>query len=340
MVKKIERAGWIRAGVAVSFLGAIGLLLAACSSASSPAAKLTPAATATKAATIAPAASGPEAFVPMAEYSGIIASSEFIVGQNRFPFGLVSEDGQLLEHAQVNVRFYYLKQDSSELRAEAPAIFREVRGVTPHPHPDGEVHEHLEVRGAYTVSQVEFDTPGFWGAEFVVKTADGRQPKIQGRAFEVKSQSAVPNIGDRVPPSMNLTLADVDNIEQIETRVPPDNMHRLSVAQALERGKPFVVVFATPMFCVTRMCGPVTDITASLHDRYKEQVNFIHIEPWDLRIARGEGRLVAISVVLEWKLPTEPWVFVVDEAGRVAARFEGLVSSEELEAAILAVLRS
>jgi len=321
MVKKMGSAGWMRAGVAVSFLGVIGLLLAACSSAPSPA---------------VPEA---EAFVPFAEYSGIIASSEFIVGQNRFPFGLVSEDGQLLENAQVSVRFYYLKQDSSELRAEAPAVFHQIRGVTPHPHPDGEVHEHQEVRGAYIVDQAEFDTPGYWGAEFVVKTADGRQPKIQGRAFEVKTQSTVPNIGDRVPPSRNLTLADVDNIEQIETRVPPDNMHELSVAQALQRGKPFVVVFDTPMFCVTRMCGPVTDIAASLHDRYKEQVNFIHIEPWDLTIARGEGRLVPIAVALEWNLPTEPWVFVVDEAGRVAARFEGLVSSEELEAAILAVLR-
>ncbi len=338
MVKKRESAGWIGTGVAVSLLGSIGLMLVilmACGSS----ATAVPAATATKAATAAPATPGPEAFVPMAEYSGILASSEFVIGQNRFPFGLVSEDGQLLENAQVDVRFYYLKQDSSELRVEAPAIFRQIKGVTPHQHADGKVHEHLEVRGSYIVDQVRFDTPGFWGAEFVIKTADGRQPKVQGRAFEVKTRSTVPNVGDRVPPSKNLTLADVDNIEQIETRVPPDNMHDLSVAQALERGQPFVVVFATPMFCVTRMCGPVTDVVASLHDRYKDQVNFIHIEPWDLTIARGAGRLVPIAVVLEWKLPTEPWVFVVDEAGRVAARFEGLVSSEEVEAAILAVLR-
>ena len=321
MVEKLLSVRAVCAGVAVSFLGAIGLLLTSCSSDSPPA---------------SPQA---EAFVPMAEYSGIIASSEFVVGQNRFPFGLVSEDGQLLEGAQVNVRFYYLKQESSELRSEAPAIFRQIEGVTPHLHPAGKIHEHLEVQGVYIVDQAQFDTPGFWGVEFVAKTSDGRQPKIQGRAFEVKTQSKVPNIGDMVPPSRNLTLSDVDNIEQIETRVPPDNMHELSVAQALERGRPFVVVFATPMFCVTRMCGPVTDIAASLHDRYKDEVNFIHIEPWDLSIARGEGRLVPIAVALEWNLPTEPWVFVMDQAGRVAARFEGVVSSEELEAAILTVLR-
>ena len=115
-------------------------------------------------------------------------------------------------------------------------------------------------------------------------------------------------------------------------------MHELSVAQALELEKPFSVVFATPRFCFTRMCGPVTDIAAALHDRYKERVNFIHIEPWDLKITRSEGRLVPIDVALEWNLPTEPWVFVVDGDGKVSSRFEGLVSSEELENAITAVL--
>ena len=296
-------------------------------------------------ALLAACSSGPSEATPAAnpvpgapEYSGIIASSEFVVGENRFPFGLVSDDGSLLENAQVLVRFYLLGQESSELRGEAQAKFREIRGVTPHQHADGEIHEHLEVRGAYIIDEVSFDTPGFWGAEFVATAPDGRLIQIQQRAFEVREKSIVPFIGEPVPPSRNLTLADVDDIEEIETRIPPDNMHELSVAQALELGKPFVVVFATPMFCVTRMCGPVTDIAAALHERYKEQVNFIHIEPWDLKIARGEGRLVPIDVALDWNLPTEPWVFVVDEEGKVASRFEGLVSSEELENAITTVL--
>lgn len=299
-------------------LGAMALL-AACSSGSS---ETTPA---------------PKSVAAASEYTGIIASSEFVVGENRFPFGLVSGDGGLLENARVQVRFYLLHPDSDELRAEAQAGFREIKGVTPHQHPDGEIHEHLEVRGAYVVDKVEFDTPGFWGADFVATTGRGRI-EIPQRAFGVKEESIIPNIGDPVPPSRNLTLADVDSIEEIETRVPPDDMHELSVAQALELGKPFVVVFATPMFCVTRMCGPVTDIAAALHQRYGGQVNFIHIEPWDLKIARGEGRLVPIDIVSEWNLPTEPWVFVVGEDGKVASRFEGLVSTGELEAAILRVL--
>jgi len=37
-------------------------------------------------------------------------------------------------------------------------------------------------------------------------------------------------------------------------------------------------------------------------------------------------------------LQSEPWVFVVDAQGNIAAKFDGIVSYEELEAALQAVL--
>jgi peroxiredoxin len=39
----------------------------------------------------------------------------------------------------------------------------------------------------------------------------------------------------------------------------------------------------------------------------------------------------------EWGLTTEPWTFVVGRDGRIAERFEGVVSVRELEAAVEAV---
>ena len=273
------------------------------------------------------------------EFSGIVAATEFAVGENRFPFGILSIDGGLLEDAQVNVSFYSLQPEQApEFRSEAPAKFRRIEGVTPHEHEDGTIHEHIDARTVYVVDGVRFDDPGFWGAEFAVTSASGEQLEVRGLAFEVKTETSAPDIGDQVPPSRNLTVHDVDNIEEIDTHVPPDDMHDLSVVQALEQGKPFVVVFSTPMFCVSRMCGPVTDVAIQLQGRYGGQVSFIHIEPWDLAIARGEGRLVQIDIAKEWNLPTEPWIFVVNEQGRVASRFEGLVSTEELEAAIISAI--
>ncbi len=43
--------------------------------------------------------------------------------------------------------------------------------------------------------------------------------------------------------------------------------------------------------------------------------------------------------MLEWKLPTEPWLFAVDREGKVAARIEGAYSATELEAAVDAAVK-
>jgi hypothetical protein len=47
-----------------------------------------------------------------------------------------------------------------------------------------------------------------------------------------------------------------------------------------------------------------------------------------------DGELVEVPAIGEWGLQTEPWVFVVDSNGVVAARFEGTVGSDELAAAL------
>ena len=43
--------------------------------------------------------------------------------------------------------------------------------------------------------------------------------------------------------------------------------------------------------------------------------------------------------VSEWRLPSEPWVFLVGRDGRIRARFEGSVSAAELSAAVQRMLR-
>jgi len=38
----------------------------------------------------------------------------------------------------------------------------------------------------------------------------------------------------------------------------------------------------------------------------------------------------------EWGLPSEPWTFVVGGDGRISARYEGLVTAEEVLGAVRA----
>ena len=272
------------------------------------------------------------------QYSGVLGATEFVVGQNRFPFGLVDVDGRELAGASVQVQFYALTQEEPQIKAQAAAQWREVTGVTRHIHDDGQADLHLDVRGVYVVDEVTFDEPGFWRASFLAQDGDGAQPTVQGLAFEVTEGWSGRKVGELVPPTRNLTIHDVASFADISTRAVEDEMHEYSVAQALERREPFVVLFATPVFCVSRMCGPVTDMAAAVHDRHRDRVPFIHIEPYDLTAARTEGRLVLNDAMREWDLLTEPWLFVVGADGRVAARFEGLVAAEELERELQAAL--
>jgi len=174
-----------------------------------------------------------------------------------------------------------------------------------------------------------------------VTLPDGRGPFILRSPFEVKERSSTPALGSPAPATRHKTAKDVRDLKEISTMEPPDPaFYRLSVAEALEQKRPFLVTFSTPQFCASRVCGPVTEEVASLLPKYGDRMEFIHIEPYDLSLARNQGRLVLTPIAQEWKLPSEPWVFIVDGQGKIAAKFEGIVTASELEGAILKVVGS
>ena len=273
------------------------------------------------------------------EVVGLLAASDFVVGENRFPFGLATISGELIESAQVHARFYLLREDGPDvLMHEADAFYRKVVGVTPHTHEDGNIHEHPEVHGVYVADDVVFAEPGIWQAIFDIR--GGPDPQTGTVAFRVLKRSLTLDVGDPVVPSENPTAGSVQDLSEITTHHPPvQGLYQFTVGEALEQEKPLLVAFTTPAFCVSSMCGPVTDVVAQLYERFGERVSFIHIEPWDLELARNEGRLVLTEVAREWRLPTEPWVFVADAQGTITARYEGLVTNEELAQALEAVVQ-
>ena len=159
--------------------------------------------------------------------------------------------------------------------------------------------------------------------------------KIQGVGnVVVEEQTKTPAVGDSAFPSKTPTLADAP-AEELTTSNPPDTeLLRVSVADALAREKSFVVVFATPKFCESRTCGPVVDVVDAVRRRVPG-VEFIHVEIYE----ENNPALGVNRWVREWKLPTEPWVFLVGRNGRIKAKFEGAVSERELEAAVRRFLR-
>jgi hypothetical protein len=153
----------------------------------------------------------------------------------------------------------------------------------------------------------------------------------------VHTRSASPMVGARAYPSQTPTLATTGGrTSLLTTRVPPDRaLLRTSIAGALAAHEPFVVTFATPRYCVSRVCGPVVDVVDSVRKRFAHTpVRFIHVEIYeDNNPSRGRNRWVR-----QWHLPGEPWTFVVGRDGRIKTKFEGSLSAGELGEAIRRLL--
>ncbi len=258
--------------------------------------------------------------------------SELTVGPNRFAFALENPDGTELAGASVVVDFYFLGTGSPELKGRAQATYQAITVTTPHPHPDGTLHLHAEARGVYVVPEVRFDRPGLWGAD--IRTQGPGPARRTTLALPVAERGSTPAVGSAAPPLPSPTAASAEELVAICSHEPPDDMHRVSIADALAAHRPFVVVFSTPAFCRSRICGPVLDLVLAVEPRYRDRVGFIHVEPYDLKPAREQGRLEPGPTARAWGLPSEPWVFVVDSGGRIAARLEGIFGLDELEAAL------
>ena len=232
------------------------------------------------------------------------------------------------------------------VRGDGKAIFRPraklwlARGLRERPFLEGTAAlERVGVPGGYEndgdadrlyVGRLRIDRPGkYW---LLAEPVGGEPIQALGNLV-VKRRPATPDVGARAPASDTPTLADArGDASRLTTREPPDTeLLRHSVADALAAGKPFVVVFATPKFCESRTCGPVVDVVDAVRKRRADsQIRFIHVEIYAGNDpANGVNRWVK-----EWKLPSEPWVFVVGADGRVKAKFEGSVSVRELEAAL------
>ena len=183
------------------------------------------------------------------------------------------------------------------------------------------------------VANVMFDAPGNW--TLAVRVADDRL--VNGVPFSVAAEPLAVGVGERAPASLSRTSSDAP-IRTITSDPDPDGrLYRMTVAEAVGSGRPTVVVFATPAFCVSLTCGPALETAKALVDDYPA-VNWVHVEVYENLEAPSTEALVIAEPVVEWGLPNEPWVFVVDASGVVAERFEGVVDRNELEDALARVM--
>ena len=241
----------------------------------------------------------------------LVVSSDLAVGEERVLVSAIDAENRSLVTDQP-VGLTFVAPDGSPSR-EVPGRF---------------IWAVPDVRGLW-IAESGFDLPGTW--TFRIRTRDDRV--IEGAPFSVAPEPRTVGVGERAPPSDSKMLPDTP-LESLTTDPAPDpRLYRTAVAQAVGSGRPSVIVFATPAFCTSRTCGPVLDVAKPLIDVYPE-VNWIHVEVYENLDASSPDDLELAPAVIEWGLPNEPWIFVVDGAGIVTHRFEGVLDRIELEAAV------
>lgn len=198
-------------------------------------------------------------------------------------------------------------------------------------------------RGLYGIEAITFPEAGYWQVTVTGATAEQKRFTADA-AFEVLADPLVLEPGDRALASDNPLLgakgippAAIDSRAATEHKIPDPELHRVSIAQALHAHEPALVVFSTPVYCVSRFCGPVTDLVQSLSHEYKNRAAFIHVE-----IYRDFQANQLNQAARDWLQTTsgdlrEPWVFLIGADGRIIGSWDTMVTRQELETALRAL---
>jgi len=262
----------------------------------------------------------------------VVISNQIACGKTRIMFSLLDAQNRPVAAPDrpVTVGFYDLGRDASKPVATAPATF---------------IWAIENERGVYAVD-ADLPEAGVWGLEFT--SPDSAPSPVLRVTTDVLESSSVVKVGDPAPSIKSPTLADVGgDVSKISTDTEPDKaFYETSIADALAGHKPFILVFATPKFCVSQQCGPTLDklkpIAAANPD-----VTFINVEPYKLQDVDGQlqpvldanGQLQATDVTTQYGLYTEPWIFAVDGDGIVRDSFELIASDQEIQDAITEITK-
>ena len=108
------------------------------------------------------------------------------------------------------------------------------------------------------------------------------------------------------------------DLTKLSTRVPPDTQNKVNYAEVLGK-EPILLLFATPKFCQSRVCGPVVDVAQQAQHEFEGKASFIHMEIYNDNDPSKGVR----PQVRRFHLPTEPWLFAINSEGVVSSAIAG-----------------
>ncbi len=276
------------------------------------------------------------------------AAAAFYKGENRYPFGVFEPDRTQIAGAEVAL---YLakapapKPGRSKSGNKGPAAKAEAQALDePAIGPFPASIETLATQPAFRAkttsedpdaasvvysTQIDFPSNGDWAVAALVKS-EGELLGTLLPSSVVGEFNGIPRPGQRAPKIHTPTDDDVNgDLAKITTRIPPDTQNKVDYADALGK-EPIVLLFATPQFCQSRVCGPVVDVAEQVKQEYGDEAAFIHMEIYN---DNDPGKGVRPQV-RAFNLPSEPWLFAIDRQGRVSSVIEGAFGLELMTQAV------
>jgi hypothetical protein len=272
------------------------------------------------------------------------ASFETVQGKpQRVTFGLSTVDGRILHGGNIFVSFHPVNDTNTKLTG-VPANYLAVAGPATSNDKTASIGALSDGVGVYAAT-FTFSEAGFWTAQ-IRQSKDGKV--LAETAVDVRAKNVIPDVGDPAPATQNPVLLNGQKpsvpINRIDSRSGPDALVELAdpalhsevIADLLQAHRPFVVVVSTPAYCQSKFCGPITDLvderakTATASD---DGLAFVHLE-----VFANATENVVNKWAAEWILGDgegrEPWVFLVGRDGKIAARFDNVMTSAEFAAAL------
>ena len=174
---------------------------------------------------------------------------------------------------------------------------------------------------------LDFAGPGKWQMLVEVPTEQGRQVGTVTMDVKPKERASTKLVGQGAIPSQTPTLGDHRGVSPICTRTPPCDFHTITLAQALEHGKPTVFYVGTPKFCQSRTCGPNLEEVISVAHQVGSRASFVHAEVYRDDKPDTITRAITSPTYNQWGFSTDPWLILIDKRGVIRARFEGPVTA-------------
>ena len=274
------------------------------------------------------------------------AASVFYPGENRYPFGITERDGRQVDDAEVALYYARVPAPKPGARsapgnkgqaAKAQAQALEEPAVGPFParieslgtkpaFVSQTTAEDPGVARVVYVSQVPFPRDGEWRMAALIRDG-GELTATLLTSAEAGEFTHVPRPGEPAPRIHTPTSKEVGgDVAKITTRTPPDTQNEVDYAEALGK-EPILLLFATPKFCQSRVCGPVVDVAEQAKQQYGDKAAFIHMEIFNDNDPDQGVR----HQVRAFHLPTEPWLFAINREGVVSSAVEGAFGLELMD---------